>query len=268
MSTKIYNGFRFTTADGSRPDLFALAGVVAEAITPVLEDCYRRRVAELASAVVDGCARSEIDVDDATSVCAVFAVERAMIAAAREIAATHQRNPRMDFECQVQFIEDRTSPDAVLIRLFCEQPVGEALGSVPGVVEFAYFNNVDRPERCTEAEWAKRSEVWDAAMDDRGSFGATLVWKAEELGLVQTLGDRDALVAAVPSIEARAKRLATHRALAALAPVEGESTTEMMRRATDTVKRVDADEKLIAEVAAELTELTDADLFGPTAGSS
>lgn len=78
-----------------------------------------------------------------------------------EIKRTNLRNPFVDFECKVSVfpLEDR-----FLFYVNAEQSEFlEAFKELDGVEEFAYWNNTDRPDRCTQEEWDARKEIWDTA---------------------------------------------------------------------------------------------------------
>lgn len=261
MSTKIYNGFRFRTPDGSPADPFEVCAAVAEALQPRLAALYRTKVAALATSIIDGCPDTDIDTSD-RDLMPVLEAEMAMLAAAKEIRATQRRNPAWDFSCEVAFTPDRTDRSALLIRLFCEQPLHDALAAVPGVSEFVYFDNVDRPRRCTEEEWVHRCDVWAAAMNASGALSPCLVWTADDVVLSGCLGDRDALVAAVPTREQRARHLVKYNVVRSVAAVPDESTSDTIDRVLDAVSAAEADTEQLARVAEGLAEITVEHLFG------
>lgn len=104
-----------------------------------------------------------------------------------EIKRTNIRNSFVDFECKISVFP---LVDRFLFYVNTEQDEYlEAFKAMEGVEEFAYWNNTDRPERCTEEEWNARKEVWDTAfglMGDSNFNGlifevtSTLVYAEEE----------------------------------------------------------------------------------------
>lgn len=49
------------------------------------------------------------------------------------------------------------------------------LFKIPGVRDYAYWNNTDRDEEVTRREWKKRGDVWDKILDSRYFFDHKII---------------------------------------------------------------------------------------------
>lgn len=86
----------------------------------------------------------------------------------RKIRTTHQRDPINDFECDVQILHV-PGRNLVLAMLFAEQDMYRVIWEhMPGVREYAYWNNTDKPSYVTEEQWARRGRDWDKALGRDG----------------------------------------------------------------------------------------------------
>lgn len=72
------------------------------------------------------------------------------------------RNPRFDFDFEVVFIH---SSQKILCLLYTEKrEFVNIWESQPGVEEYGYWNNSDKPENLSEKDWDKREIDWDEAL--------------------------------------------------------------------------------------------------------
>lgn len=84
----------------------------------------------------------------------------------KEIEKTNHRDPKFYFDCTVQILPIKRT---LLALLFTEQDAYRRVWRrMPGVREYAYWNNIDRPEGLSRAAWERRSRNWDEAMGPSG----------------------------------------------------------------------------------------------------
>lgn len=81
-----------------------------------------------------------------------------------------------------------------------------------GLSEYGYWNNTDKPEELTDAEWSERGKIWAIAIGDDyipANHGISfLVFSGERFIQGKELGDNDGKwLKEVPSIQERAERL-------------------------------------------------------------
>lgn len=263
MSTKIFNGFRYTPGDGQRPDPFTLVQSLQAAVEPKMLELRRRHLVELAVGLIDGTADTdEVPADPVGKVPAVEA-EMVLTQASARIRRTGQRDPSRDFGCDITVLRDPFDDDALLFLVFSEQDLDAEVLSVPGVVEYRYWNNTDRPDHVDERAWAARARCWDEALGWDTPAERGLTWSLRDLSFECTLGDRDALGQFIPSAQDRARRLVGRRAMEAVPVGEGQRPAEWMRAARAARDAALGDVEHVAAVAASLAPVTVPDLFAP-----
>jgi len=86
----------------------------------------------------------------------------------QKIRTTQQRDPLYDFECNVQVLH-ASGRNLLLAMLFTEQAAFRIIWRrMPGVREYAYWNNTDPPAYLTKEQWQRRERDWDKALGDEG----------------------------------------------------------------------------------------------------
>lgn len=167
MSTKIYNGYRIPMMSFKR--LHELAGSVMETVRSAAETAACQRATALAVEILDSIRLGEPLPQFATQtigkdrdwtvkgVSQSFALHRQ--AAARK---SDTRDPAYDFDFSLTFI-----PCGRKILTLCYSEQFEHLWKAfPGVEEYGYWNNTDKPETVSNVAWRRRAKDWDAAVGD------------------------------------------------------------------------------------------------------
>ena len=69
------------------------------------------------------------------------------------------------FHCNISIhpLEDKT-----LIMLFADPEYATILKNYPEIEEYGYWNNCDKPDKCSEEEWQQRKQDWDDALNNFG----------------------------------------------------------------------------------------------------
>lgn len=167
MSTKIYNGYRIPMMPFDHLHTF-IAGFM-QTVRSVATTEASRRVTALAVEILDSLRlreplppfAAEIVSDSLEwtpkSVARVCVTKR--ITKARQ---QNERDPAYDFDCSLTFI-----PHGKKILALCYSEQFEHLWrAFPGVEEYGYWNNTDKPDDVSDAAWRRRSDDWDAAIGD------------------------------------------------------------------------------------------------------
>lgn len=95
-----------------------------------------------------------------------------------EIQRTSQRDPAMDFDCSAIIIP---KGESTLVLLYAElKEMREAWRNQPGITEYSYYDNVEKPEDVTHQEWEERKEVWLDTWGDK---------QAREVGMEVVFAD-------------------------------------------------------------------------------
>ena len=86
----------------------------------------------------------------------------------KKIRVTQERDPLYDFECNAQILHV-PGRNILLAMLFTEQDAYRTIWErMPGVREYAYWNNTDPPAYLTETQWERRRRDWDKALGREG----------------------------------------------------------------------------------------------------
>lgn len=150
MSTKIYNGYRVHT-----PDPFDALTKLRAAIEPIYETLYNQALAQIAHAAHAG-RHPENDRVGIPIITAMAYLEDQHT----QIKKTGRRNPAFDLELDACFLRDPDDAGQLYAVLYTEQPAYRA--AYPPVFEpWPYWNNTDRPDDVTDAEWGTRRDTWD-----------------------------------------------------------------------------------------------------------
>lgn len=216
MSTKIFNGYRISDC-AHTAHLFQFVTDLRAALLPVYRAAYAALVAELAVSAADG---GWLDIPDDWGLFGdglwspLAYADMAATKAHQEIRRTGRRAPAFDLQCEVGMVPDPADPRTAYALLYTERDdYREVFEAQPGVRPWPYWNNVDRPDDVTEAEWDERREVWDRVLGDEAPARRGLCW--EMIGdhhqfLVTDVAEE--IAAVLPRLtEVRARRLAGQR---------------------------------------------------------
>lgn len=229
MSTKIDHGYRLTARPGEALNLFAFTRDLRDVLRPLWERAQLTALAEIATTYLDrtehptpamparqGEPASEESVDGKVSAKTTMPLSEALrevTAAAKSIRTTGQRNPDLDFQCEVTFLADPNHDPAhiLYVLLFTERDdYTRAFEAMPQVSEYAYWNHSDRPEHLTDEQWEERRITWDRVLGRATPATHGLSWKLAGTydGIMPT---RDNLASHIPDIQWRAHKLALSR---------------------------------------------------------
>lgn len=177
MSTKIYYGCRVHLDDS---DLLAFQERMAAAVGAAYEPLYLRTVVALAFDIAAGAA-PETFAEGAftpahTGIQPLFTAAELLDQAHRIVEAKGIRHP-LDLQFEVVFLRsgDPTCPLAIP---YTERAVlRDTFMALPEVEPWGYWDNTDRDDNVTDAEWDERRDVWARAVDGRAPAQRGLTWK-------------------------------------------------------------------------------------------
>ena len=211
MSVVVSSGFRFLSCD-----LFEIHGAVSDWRT-VLASMHEKRIAATLAdwcvSMIDGHADDGRVHDDCRGRSPLSFAWSEMNRRRKEILAGGYRDPEVDFDFEISILPFE---GAVYGMVFTEQADWQEAWRAQGVsADFAYWDNSDRPEGVTSADWADRARVWS------GILGSNAAGSPGMSGFTAQCVDRlqapeaAAVLAAAPSVEeridSRARTVALHR---------------------------------------------------------
>lgn len=208
MSTKIHNGFLFAFSHG-----FGYQGALEDLqklrdeLKPVVDELYGATLLELAVGYIDGQHKGQ----DLPTGSPVSRAHRELRNRQKEIKTTGYRDPMVDFGFEVSLLPLKQGKhSSFLLGIYHteQEKFAEALKAKHWFIEYGYWNNSDRPDDVSKAEWARRKKDWDTALPGAGipsmhGFNFTLV--SNDLILPPRLED---ILHMQPSVSDRAKAIA------------------------------------------------------------
>ena len=211
MSAKIYTGFAWDASN-----LPHVMERLKEVEARLKRMCTQRKAEELVEMAIwridKACmavARGDADAPKGKVYSPVGDAFDEMRKRQKEILSSGYRDPSVDFEVKIamwyvpaqnRFIGHVIAED--------QGAAYKLLRRQPGVSNFQYWNNTDRPSRMTRREWDSRSAVWDEI--DAGKHGLPLVITVD----AAYWPERTAITRAVFSHEKRVRRIAQDTAFA------------------------------------------------------
>jgi hypothetical protein len=222
MSTKIYTGFALPSL--TTKQAMGLLGSLRPSIQALVDQKHRKLLAARIVEYVDGyvLARHLKEtlapaVAEREGKMAYFECTHRLQEEQEKCRGGMRREPLID--CDVELGLYMLPRSGKIIGIAYEERVGalEHLLSVPGVEEFAYFNNTDRPDELSAREWSRRARIWTQVLRDTESARFSMRWQPEPLL------PRD-MKPFIPSLDERAKKAAanyvTHTQLQKDWPIE------------------------------------------------
>lgn len=158
MSTKIFDGFQFSTKDLNEVHRFvekarrkfqpiARRMFLMHLASSMIEIMDRRAVADLLGIEKPGKENSPF------SAAFMDYIERVSF-----VEKENRRDPEIDFSFEVAILPHSTGIYGIV---YTEQPELRKLWFASrGIRDFSYFNNTDKPSRISEKEWVRRGETW------------------------------------------------------------------------------------------------------------
>lgn len=155
MSTKVYNGFKFRD-----PDLFAVHRDLNE-----LKEFIRAAALVETADHIRQAAISELDnsisKDTTIEPRLIGRMTMKMFSRQQEVKKTQRRDPEVDMEFEIVILPDLEQRALYGIFYTERRTWGDHVRSLPWYIDYSYWNNTDRPDDVTDAEWEERSETWD-----------------------------------------------------------------------------------------------------------
>lgn len=167
MSTKIYNGYRISMMSFDKLHEFATGFM--QTVRAVARTEANRRATWLAVELLD-CLRLGEPLPQYAAETVGSSNDWTVQAVARHSSLNriinarqqNQRDTEYDFDCSLTFI-----PLGKKILTLCYSEQFEHLWrAFPGVEEYGYWDNTDKPETVSNAAWRRRMKDWDAAIGD------------------------------------------------------------------------------------------------------
>lgn len=154
MSTKIYNAYLLQGHDlGSAAQL--LQKFKMGTLRPMMEQLKTETLARRAVQLFDK-ATLGLDSEKGNYVSRAWREMRDE----QKNAIAGMREPDVDFGCKLSLINHRSG---VYVVMYSEQAeYTRAWEKLPGIVDFSYWNNTDRPDEVSAKDWKKRERVWDS----------------------------------------------------------------------------------------------------------
>lgn len=215
MSTKIHHGYEITEKNLTLAGARELISPFCKAIKDKSSELVAKSLITLAVHAVDSIALgkqpfdSEVNWKDGNdpSIWAADVVNTRY----KKIYTEFTRDPEFDFDCHLSLIPygKRT-----LALVYAEQgEFWKIWESQPFVKPYPYWNNTDRPEGVTAAEWRARRKAWDEALgsDTPAMRGFTI----ECIGLqgLDTWAWHERGIPLAPTLEERAHEFALNECI-------------------------------------------------------
>ena len=209
MSTKVYAGFLWDATDLA--SMMSQLGMVQVRLKKM---CNERKASALATMAAERIDRACMALADGKTLCAEEAVSaplreahNEMQARQKEILVTSHRDPAVDFEVKIAmwYVPDLKGFVGHVLSEDREASY-KLIRRQPGVCDYGYWNNTDRPKRVTKAEWTHRKQIWDRVFDQE--FGMPLVVTVDaDIWVDKTLISRK-----IPAYEQRVRDIAVEKA--------------------------------------------------------
>lgn len=157
MSTKIYNGFRMRKEGITR--LHALMTQLRATCAPIAKQGLLRYAATHMAHLAD---HRLLNPEEPQKGSVRGFVTSELMDRLHKLQVEPLRDPSIDFTFEIVLIP---VGNYLLGIPFAEHRVFmDELFKLPGVEEYGYWNNTDKPEHVTDAQWRKRAKDWDKAL--------------------------------------------------------------------------------------------------------
>lgn len=170
-----------------------------------------------------------------------------------EVISTRRRDPAVDFSFELSVM---LAGKRVLALPFVEHPSLRKMWEKQSWVSpLPYWDNTDRPEELTARQWNERRAIWKKALNDFGApaeTGFSFELSPERTYLFLNEKEMKLVLAALPSLEERAKSLALESLLKRL-PAEEQMRPSQVMRLRESQAFRDECERLQGVLEPELT---------------
>lgn len=164
MSTKLYNGYRIRS-DTYQP--LELPKVFRDILQPAADQQWARMMLASAVALHDGHPQllSPVEPPERASLPLLWVGGEWLASREAKRRSSGLRDPSCDASVDVAVLADPHDSDWTYLLLYCEQSaITEAFRAIGGIEPFPYWDNTDRPEDVTEAEWTQRYAIWNRVL--------------------------------------------------------------------------------------------------------
>lgn len=251
MSMKIFNGVKLSGMES----MTKVMEFVSEVRTGIRDEVHKHRAHEIktmACVIYDmyhSVGEDIIDPEETTRVPLLLAVNRIM-----EVAQSNA-NGKEEYSLCFSTYKGTT----YCIPYFFHQPILDVVFAHPKVTRFPYWDNSDKDETVTDAQWDKRKEVWNHILEISGvPAESMLTVKLMDAGLL--IPDDD-FMEDVPSVAERETQLGR---ILAFKRAESELTEEGVdysNRISLLIERVEkVHEEVDSEIKGRLKPITMEDL--------
>lgn len=219
MSTKIYNGYRFT-GEPSLLDIQRIAHDIRERVKPVARKEYYTTFINL---MVEAFDRNQFGFYEHShyfikerSNDLYWGVENYIKKRIQIMEMKQQRDYAVDFGFKFMVMPLKDSPKVLLLLYTEREKLRDVFEDTPEIEDYHYQNQTDPPEDVLEADWDQRRKDWDNALGGDGwstpmeSGFQYKPYDHERLWFFHDMTDeeKDALDTLIPSNEQRAKEIA------------------------------------------------------------
>ena len=206
MSTKIFNGFRFSFQD---------LGHIQEAIMEWRADlrilhqqAANRFVAEIATNMIDD---ESIRPGSHSGEMPLMKAINLLWGRQSEIKKSQRRDPSVDFEFTLALMPFEGRIYGIVyteqhewLRLWMEKPFVE---------DFGYWDNTDAPEEVPDSEWQERARVWRAIFEPAIMSAPSMAGFAADCTHEALMPDSEHVADCAPSLIQRAARRAKFKVI-------------------------------------------------------
>lgn len=163
MSTSIHNGYNF-----GKQDVFALRSTISELFRPVLLEAIHSRPVANAVEMYDKLqSKNEKLIQEVYRAATSLGIDSEPLTwfDLYRVAVDKDRqddfwDPQHEHNLEVAFLQDEKTKN-IFAMVYGSRESREHFDSVYSEFEYSYWNNTDRPDDLSEAEWKERKVTWD-----------------------------------------------------------------------------------------------------------
>ena len=194
MSTKIYNGYRIPCM--SLAELHSFMQDLTFRVRAEARVIYTQWIARQATSVVDAITLGYAEKTYRHGILVESVWDT------NKLLEDNSHPLSLDFSVVIIPI-----PKKILCLVYTtEHRLREIWDSMPGVEEYAYWDNTDRPDELTEGQWRRRAHNWGLALpgyEPSNVYGMTIECISQGMGNFHHLPSTNELLPHVPSIRDR-----------------------------------------------------------------
>ncbi len=162
MSTKIYNAFKLPTTSFSAIRM-AVAELREQALSCALQTIKAKALADALERFDLACLAGTLESEPRDFLGEAFA---AIFNEIQEFKSSPYRNPGIDTSLSLCFFP--RSKDTLGMAFADNPTLLELVKTLPGWQDYSYWNNTDRPDHVSAAQWSARRVAWNKALPGTG----------------------------------------------------------------------------------------------------